>query len=227
MYEGRSPRRPSPRARSGPSRASRMRRGAFPGRNPGIRVSRAIFRKAASMALSNSASSTSTDTFTLLPSKGSTLERIGGSPYRGPPLTLWCVLGLVDGLEEDGDALPADAEQLADALHRKAVGIQHAGLRPAKLGVGPTERFGAVGQHRCESAGAVPKEDLVPRAAFVAQRRHQLSLSEHSFGATRQLAQRGRHGVQRVEHAVSGGLVESCSHGSLRRLRELAVASRN
>src|SRR2546421_4096633 len=64
-----------------------MRRGALPGRKPGIRVSRAILRKAASMALSNSTSSTSTDTLTLLPSRDSTLDRIGGPPYRGVPPT--------------------------------------------------------------------------------------------------------------------------------------------
>src|SRR5437763_7995143 len=64
-----------------------MRRGALPGRKPGMRVWRAILRKAASMALSNSASSTSTDTLTLLPSRGSTLDRIGGPPYRGAPPT--------------------------------------------------------------------------------------------------------------------------------------------
>src|SRR5437763_13209964 len=64
-----------------------MRRGALPGRKPGIRVSRAILRKAASMALSNSASSTSTETLTLLPSRGSTLDRIGEPPYRGAPPT--------------------------------------------------------------------------------------------------------------------------------------------
>ena len=42
------------RATSVPNRASSSRRGALPGRNPGTRTSRASFRKAASIAFSNS-----------------------------------------------------------------------------------------------------------------------------------------------------------------------------
>src|SRR3954451_20187102 len=192
----------SSRATSGPRRASRMRRGALPGRKPGIRVWRAILRKAASMALSNSASSTSTDTLTLLPSRGSTLDRIGGSPYRGPPLTLLLrflllsALDVVHGLEEDGDALATDPQQLADALHREAVRIQDAGLGPAELRGRAAERFGAVGQHGRQPAGAFPEQDLVPRAALAAQRRHEFGLSEHPFAPPREFAQRGRHRVQ-------------------------------
>ena len=66
-----------------PSRASRIRRGALPGRKPGIRTSRAILRKAASTAFSNSCSSTSTDNFTLLPSSGSTTAFIASTESRG------------------------------------------------------------------------------------------------------------------------------------------------
>src|SRR5437660_10900832 len=110
-----------------------MRRGALPGRNPGMRISRAILRKAASMALSNSASSTSTETFTLLPSRGSTVDRIGGSPYRGPP-PISPTAGtagtarpralLVPGLEQHGDSLAADPEQRPDAFHREPARVQ-------------------------------------------------------------------------------------------------------
>src|SRR3954471_5008783 len=53
-------------------RASSTRRGTFPGRNPGTRTSRAIFLNAVSSARSNSRSSTSTESLTLLPSRGST-----------------------------------------------------------------------------------------------------------------------------------------------------------
>ena len=62
------------RAGATPMRASRTRRGALPGRNPGMRTSRAILRNAASMSRSNSASSTSTDSLTSVrpsfPSRG-------------------------------------------------------------------------------------------------------------------------------------------------------------
>src|SRR5690348_16773261 len=51
-----------------------------------MRTSWASFLKAASMALSNSVSSTETDTFTLLPSRGSTVVFTGAGAYR-PPLT--------------------------------------------------------------------------------------------------------------------------------------------
>src|SRR5436190_12179665 len=60
-----------------------MRRGALPGRNPGTRTSRAIFLNAASSARSNSCSSTSTESFTLLPSRGSTTAFIPASEWNG------------------------------------------------------------------------------------------------------------------------------------------------
>src|SRR5436305_5408790 len=61
------------RATSVPRWASSSRRGALPGRNPGIRTSRASFRKAASMAVSNSPAGTLTRRRTLLPSSASTV----------------------------------------------------------------------------------------------------------------------------------------------------------
>src|SRR5437867_9930842 len=64
-------------------RASRMRRGALPGRKPGILTSRAIRRNAASSAFSNSSSSTSTESLTLLPSRGSTTAFIGRADCTG------------------------------------------------------------------------------------------------------------------------------------------------
>src|SRR4051812_3822907 len=64
-------------------RASSSRRGALPGRNPGMRTSRAIFRNAASSAFSNSRSSTSTESLTLFPSRGSTLVFIRGPQCTG------------------------------------------------------------------------------------------------------------------------------------------------
>ena len=63
-------------------RASRMRRGALPGRNPGMRTSRAMRRNAASIALSNSVSSTSTETLTLLSSRDSTALFTDQGAYR-------------------------------------------------------------------------------------------------------------------------------------------------
>src|SRR5436309_6547889 len=64
-------------------RASRMRRGALPGRKPGILTSRAIRRNAASSAFSNSSSSTSTESLTLLPSRASTTVFIGTADCTG------------------------------------------------------------------------------------------------------------------------------------------------
>ncbi len=56
--------------------------GALPGRKPGRRTSLAIFLKAESTARSNSASSTSTDNLTLLPSRGSSVLFTGSRVYR-------------------------------------------------------------------------------------------------------------------------------------------------
>src|SRR4051812_47892187 len=64
-----------------------MRRGALPGRNPGTRTSRAIFLNAVSSARSNSCSSTSTESLTLLPSRGSTTAFIPGSECNGAIVT--------------------------------------------------------------------------------------------------------------------------------------------
>src|SRR5690242_19604673 len=54
-----------------------MRRGAFPGRNPGIFTCRASLRKAASIAFSNSWAVTATCRRTLLPSSDSTDVSMG------------------------------------------------------------------------------------------------------------------------------------------------------
>src|SRR4051794_38231584 len=58
---------------SEPKRASSNRRGAFPGRNPGTRTSRASFLKASLIARSNSSAGTVTCSLTLLPSSSSTV----------------------------------------------------------------------------------------------------------------------------------------------------------
>src|SRR5688572_3901862 len=59
-----------------PMRASSTRRGALPGRNPGMRTSRASLRKARSTAFSNSSAETPTRRRTLLSSRVSTLVSI-------------------------------------------------------------------------------------------------------------------------------------------------------
>src|SRR5438552_8110410 len=81
-----------------PSRASSSLRGAFPGRKPGTRTSRASLRKAASIARSNSPAGTVTRSLTLLPSTDSTVLciRREGSVSRAfaspGPLRLGCEL---------------------------------------------------------------------------------------------------------------------------------------
>src|SRR5438477_5081924 len=73
------------RAISGPRWASRSLRGAFPGRNPGMRTSRASFLKAASIAASNSLAGTFTRSRTLLSSSASTVVSMrSGSVTAGP-----------------------------------------------------------------------------------------------------------------------------------------------
>ncbi len=65
-------------------RLSMTFRGAFPGRNPLMLTSRAIFLKAASTARSNSSASTSTESLTLFPSRGSTVDLMRGASVPGP-----------------------------------------------------------------------------------------------------------------------------------------------
>src|SRR4029077_10012655 len=72
----------SSRAAEVPMRASSRRRGALPGRKPGMLTSRAMRRNAASIAWSNSVSSTSTETLTLLSSRDSTALFTDQGAYR-------------------------------------------------------------------------------------------------------------------------------------------------
>src|SRR2546421_6137599 len=73
------------RAISAPRCASRSRRGAFPGRKPGMRTSRASLRKAASMAGSNSLAGTLTRRRTLLSSSASTVVSMRSGSVTAAP----------------------------------------------------------------------------------------------------------------------------------------------
>src|SRR3954452_23465359 len=104
-----------------PSRASSNRRGALPGRNPGIRTSRASLRNAASIARSNSGAGTTTWSLTRFATPAGLSSGASVSPSLSTGSTVLCIRRK----ECTGDVRPARAYDLRVTVDR---GITHVAL---------------------------------------------------------------------------------------------------
>ena len=161
-----------------PMRASSTRRGALPLRNPGSRTSRAMLRNAWSMSRSNSASSTSTYSLTLFPSRVSSelfTERSEGIGRR-PPRRASLAGGLHARRPERASVVTAgyrDAWRVVAAAAPRGLGRRARRTRLQDrcrgLGVtpidelrrrsGPRRRRGQAGHHRPAQRRAEPRGD--------------------------------------------------------------------
>src|SRR5438477_10596076 len=145
-----------------------MRRGALPGRNPGMRTSREIFLNAAPTASSNSCSSTRTESLTLLPSRGSTLVSIRRRVYRRSPRSHPPV-----GPRRCLRSPPVEVEVVRSARRRKTVQahVVEGRLRvhvPARMSRAEEAHWVSVMMRRFERRRTTAGIDLAARARRLA-----------------------------------------------------------